>query len=277
LPVDNLTQLLAWQPVHKEFIIDQGILQPGTRMILFGSPKTWKSMSSIHTGFCLATGTDWFGYHTNKQAVLIYQVELPKLSFRNRIEKYNHNILGHTHSIFFETAQRVKLDTSYGLAAIQKSIAEVKARCPNLHLTVILDPVYKLMSGNVADEQDTKRFIDNCDSLIDKEDIALILVHHSRKAKYDDGGKQFEFGSEDMFGGELQKWCDTAVSHKLLNPFGAKNKVKVSFDLTRNADSILNPFDITWSRTNLLPEVTRTYAPESDEPITNTTVRDLIA
>lgn len=274
MPVESLQQLLDWQVTQQPYIIDQGILLPETRLIIFGSPKAWKSMTSIHTGFHIATGTDWFGHKVTKSAVLLHQTELPKAVFKRRVEKYSANFPIKPDNLFLETAPYSKIDTSYGLSALEKSIVEVLHRAPNQHLVLILDPAYKLMAGNIAEEQDTKRFTDNIDTLRTRYYITVIIVHHSRKIHLDASGKIVDLGSEDMYGGELQKWCDTAVQCKLLNPYTGSNKVKVSFDLTRNAETIISNLEVDWSRATLQPTITRVITPEPDEP-PMTSIRDL--
>lgn len=270
MPVESLQQLLDWQPSQQPYIIDSGILLPETRLIFFGSPKSWKSIQSIHTGFHIATGTNWFGHKVSKSAVLIHQTELPKSVFRNRVFKYAASFPLKPDNLFFETSPFSKLDTSYGLAAIEKSIVEAQSRAPGQHLVLILDPAYKLMAGNIADEQDTKRFTDNIDTLRTRYYLTVIIVHHSRKIHLDSSGGIIDLGSEDMYGGELQKWCDTAIQSKLLNPYTGGDRVRISFDLTRNAETVLNNFEVKWSRQTLQPEITKVITPEPDEPATPT-------
>lgn len=275
MPIESIQQLLAWQPAYKGFVIDQGILPLETRLVIFGSPKAWKSILSIHTAFTIALGLNWFGHKTERAAVLLFQVELPKGEFKKRVLKYSNNVAPLPSNLFFETSPYAKLDTSYGLAGLEKSILDVQARAPNLPVVIILDPAYKLMQGNIADEQDTKRFTDNIDTLRIRYGVTTIIVHHSRKIHLDSGGKVVELGSEDMYGGELQKWCDTAIGAKLLNPFAGKDSVRLSFDLVRNAETLLSDFEVKWSRQTLHPEVTRVITPEPDEPPTDLSVRNL--
>jgi len=274
LTVDSLEQLLAWQPPAQNYIIEKGILLPETRMVIFGAPKSWKSMLSMHSAFTLSQGKDWFGYKTNKCTVFVYQAELPKAVYKSRVEKYMVNLNGSKPSnMFFETGTS-KLDTSYGIAELEKKVVEVSLRSPNTPIVLIIDPINRLMSGTVADEEDTKRFIDNVERLKEKYQLTLIIINHSRKFKIDNEGRQLDFGAEDMFGGELQKWCDITVHTKLLSGRPGENRVTISFDLARNAYDVLNSFELYWERQTLLPTVTRIIVPESDSPA-DTTVRNL--
>jgi hypothetical protein len=275
LLVENLKELLAWVPTNKSYIIEGGLLLPETAMVIFGPAKSWKSMQSIHTAFTISQGLDWFGYKTTKATTLIYQVELPKAVQRNRIDKYAKYSSNNLSNIFFKTSQYTKIDTAFGFSDLEKCVNEVLSRSPGSHLVLILDPVYKLMQGNVADEQDTKKFTDNLDNLRARYGISIILVHHSRKQRVDDTGKVISLGAEDMFGGVLQKWCDTAVGVKLVNPFSSSDRVLVTFDLVRHAENVLDNFEVQWDRNTLQPSVTRVIRASTDEP-TNPSIRELI-
>jgi len=162
--IDSIHQLINWQPALQHAIIGEGILLPETRIMIFGQAKAWKSMLSLHTAFTLADGADWFGFQTIKAATFKYQAELPKAIDRDRVAKYAKGANSYPPNIFFKTAQeRVKLDTSWGIASLNKDIEEVKSRCPNQPLVVILDPLYKLIAGHISDEYDVKKFQDNID------------------------------------------------------------------------------------------------------------------
>ena len=65
----------------------------------------------------------------------------------------------------------------------------------------------------------------------------------------------------------LNNWCDTAIEVKLLNPHTGSNRVRISFELVRHAETILPPFELEWSRANLHPRVTKRYEVEADAVI----------
>jgi len=258
--IDNIHQLIAWKSPYKGVpIISRGILLPRTRLFLFGSPKTWKSMTSVHTAFTIAEGLPWFGLRTSKATILKVQAELPKMVDRERILKYQNHNNSKPDNIFFKTPQeRYKLDTTWGYNALSRDVDEVLARAPDTPLVVILDPLYKMFAGKITDEYDVKKFQDNMDELINRKGISLILVHHSRKSKgeTDQEGRLIDMGAEEAIGSSYWgNWCDTMIRLRLLNPYAGKNEVAFSFEYTRNAEDFLPNFTVRWERATLHPTI----------------------
>ncbi|KKL95769.1 hypothetical protein LCGC14_1851240, partial [marine sediment metagenome] len=191
----------------------------------------------------------------------------PKAIDRDRVMGYAKGINSYPPNVFFETpTDRVKLDTSYGIMTLEKSIVEVLSRSPDQHLILILDPVYKLMAGHISDEYDVKKFQDNVDMLLQKYPMTVILIHHSRLSKHDAEGNIIDGGAEDVMGSSYwNNWVDTLVRVKLTNPHTGADEVSVQFELTRNAYTFLPSFDIKWSRGNLQPKITRIHKLDFDD------------
>ena len=271
MSIDSIQQLLDWHPPRQNPIIADGILLPETRLMVFGQAKSWKSILALHTAFCLATGSHWFGFETTKVTVLKYQAELPKAIDRDRVEKYAKGLNSYPPNIFFKTpSDRVKLDTTWGMSAINKDIEEVKSRSPGQPLVLILDPLYKLMAGHISDEYDAKKFQENIDDLKAKHSLSVVIIHHSRLSKTDSSGAIVDLGAEESMGSSyFNNWCDTMIRVKLLNPHSGSDDIGISFELSRNAQVILHNFKVHWDRTNLLPIVI------SQDPSEDPTIRGL--
>lgn len=267
MSIDSVHQLINWQPKLQKAIIGEGILLPETRLMIFGQAKAWKSILSLHTAFILATGADWFGFKTTKAATLKYQAELPKAIDRDRVAKYAKFANSYPDSVFFKTPQeRVKLDTSWGIASLNRDIAEVKSRCPDYHVVLILDPLYKLFAGHISDEYDVKKFQDNLDESKEKYSMSIIIIHHSRLVRTDTSGNIIDLGAEEAMGSSYwNNWIDTMVRVKLLNPYTGADRVEVSFELARNAQAELPSFQVHWPRANLQPMVTKRSQAEYEE------------
>ena len=265
--IENVDELIAWNPPYQKEIISDGILLPETCMILFGSAKGWKSGLALHTAHCIATGKDWFGFRTTKSAVFKYQVEIPKALERERVVKYMNG--DRPKSMLFKTAPYAKIDTGYGKSNLEKDIGEAKERCPDTHLVLILDPVYLLISGHISDDYDIKRLLDNLNDIKAKHHLSLILVHHSHKTRVDSSGQIIDLGSEEIMGSSyFNNWADTMVRLKLLNPYTGANKVEMSFGLVRHAKAVLPVLEIYWSRQTLHPTVTKRSDAVEDEVTT---------
>ncbi len=264
MTVDSVSELLSWEPPSHKNIIADGILPAETGMLVFGSPKSWKSIFALHTAYCIASGESWFGFNTTQSVAFKYQVELPKRVDQERTAKYlNSHRPSH---MFFKTSPYFKIDTGYGKQSLEKDIQLVSSRSPNSHIVLILDPVYLLISGHISDDYDIKKLLDNLNDLKYKLHISIILIHHTHKTRVDSGGNIIDLGSEEAMGSSyLQNWADTVVRLKLLNPFGAKNKVEMSFELSRHAQSLLPNVTMEWNRSNLHPTILERKYIEEDE------------
>lgn len=262
MPILSESELRAWKPPLRDWLIDQ-ILLPETRLMIFGAAKAWKSMLALYTSYALARGIPWFGYKTKECAVLKTQLELPQAVDRERMVKFTAHAKCTSEIVLFKTQiERMKLDTGYGMTALEADIIEAKKRLPNHYLVLILDPLYKLMAGDLSDGHDVTKLQDNLDELKSKHRIAIIIIHHSRLTRVDSQGNIVDLGPEEALGSSfINNWCDTMIRVRVLDPppKGAGLNVRVTFDLHRLAHTLLPTFEVRWDRATLVPRVTKTY------------------
>ena len=278
MTIETVSELRAWQSPNTPYVIDSGILPAGSRMIIFGESKSWKSNLANHLGYCISTGTPWLGFKTNKCLVLIYQAELPKAVYQKRTVKFldhcERSTNGNRPMMLFKTVDYVKLDSTYGAASLEKDIKEIESRFPDYHIVIIIDPLYKVVAGRIADEYDMRKFFDNVDHIKNEHDLSEIIIHHSRLTQMTSDGKAIDMGAEDVLGSSmLNNWCDTMIKIKLLNPPPkAADTISLTVALSRHAESILPSFKLKWSRLTMQPEILdRSIASEDDM-----SVRDLL-
>lgn len=272
----NSKEYLNWTPPYIPQIIAGGIMELQTRMIIFGDPKSWKSMLTLHTGFCLANGIDWFGFKTERCIVYKLQLELPMHIDHQRFIKYSSNLIVPNHrdpiNFLHHTDNYMKLDSLHGYNKLAQDCERIREQYPSLPMVIILDPLYKMTIGHLADEYDMKKLFDNVDMLKDKFRASVIIIHHSRKTTLNEKSQVLDRGAEEASGTRfLSGWCDTMIKTTLLNPNGRKDKVKVSFSVTRNATDVLSNFSIHWSYKTLYPDFIESELPEDPEP----TIRNL--
>jgi len=250
MEIHSLKSLLNWEPPKVEAIISDGILLPGTRLVVFGLWKSWKSMFIQHVAFCIATGRPLLGFHTSRSSVLLVQLEIPKAAFRARIQKYTgaHDL--YPDNIHFACQHYLKLDRDSGKATLDRVIGGIK---PDV---VIIDPVYKILSGNISDSYDMMKLLDNFDDLMDRHNFSLILVTHTRKPKVDEEGDPIDRGLEEIMGSSyLPNWVDGALGIKVMG----LDLVQVSFPALRHAEKPLDPVMVKINRQSLgfYPALTR--------------------
>jgi|TARA_Y100000310_G_C20696669_1_gene826187 RecA-family ATPase len=261
----SLSELLSWRPPHIPDIISNGVLSAGSRLVIFGDPKSWKSFEALHLTFCLASGLDWYGFKTSKCIVYSLQSELTKYHSWQRTMQYCEGLLKSTgdrdkaypsSSVYFRTDNYLHLDSSFGLNNVKNDLIALRAAHPDEFIVLILDPLYLLMGGRISDEYDIKKFLVNMNILTTEYNLSLIILHHTRKSHIDASGHLVKLGAEEATGNRyLSNWCDTMIQLTLLNPYGAKNKVRMDFVLSRHAKDVLPRLDIRWDRKMLQPSV----------------------
>lgn len=266
--IDTVQSLINWKPPVRKSIIEQGVLLPETQLILFGPSKSWKSILANHTAFCIANGDNWLGFKTSKCVVFRYQIELPRAVDRRRVIKYSTGAEGRLYdskpkNLYFKTNTYIKMDSTFGIASLDKDIQEILNRHPNEHLVVIIDPLYKIMSGRITDEYDVRKLTDNLDILKNKYALTWIIVHHTRLTRILQDGSEVDLGAEDMLGSAvLTWWCDTAVKLKVLNPHSGRDKIRLTFEIPRHAEDVLPIIDFKWDRSNLQLNITKREIPK---------------
>lgn len=242
---ESLQDFLAWKAPYIRQLIGNGILIPQGKIILFGPYKSWKSMTSIDLAFKLATGKPWLGFPTTLSTVLVIQLEIPKAAYQERVRKYAlGNKLSPLTNLYFLTIRSLKLDKGWGIALLDQWITEIKPQ------VIIVDPIFKVISGRLTDEYDVRQFTDRMDEVIDKHKVSLILIHHEGKDWIIEG-ERYDRGADAAFGSAVFGWwCDSSI--ELRTESEGSNVVDVSFPLLRLAEDDIKSFKVEIDRSNLV-------------------------
>ena len=242
MDVLNLEQLLRWKPPPHKDIIADGILYADTAMILYGEAGSFKSMMSIHTAFTIAEGLQWFGHQTTRSKVLLGQSEIPQPMFQKRTIKYvtHHNT--HPNNLYFFHDPGLKLDRTYGFGRL---LAVVKAIQPDV---LILDPLYKMITGHVENSHDISALLDNLDILKYTYHCSIIIIHHKGKNLYNQEGV-VDRGGEGMMGSSyLLNWPDTRI---IIESDTYHDLSTLTFDNVRHAETVMTPIHLKFNRNTL--------------------------
>ena len=174
----NLEQLCAAATPPPPVIIE-GVLHPGSKMILGGTSKSNKSWCLLDLALSVASGQDWWGRRCTKLPVVYINFELHVWAVTQRINalcaarpeckgmgKSLHvwNLRGHNADL---TLLRPKLEEQ--LARHQFGL-------------IILDPAYKVLgnrdenaNGEIAD------LMNQLEALAQKTGAAIVIAHHFAK------------------------------------------------------------------------------------------------
>lgn len=243
----TVDELLAWHPPQVTEYIAGGLLQEGGRMVLFGRWQTFKSMLAIHAGFSISTGQPWLGFNTTPTTVLSVNIEIPEPMFRDRIESYVRNTLLKPSGLSLLTEPFLRLDQPKHMLEFQKEIVRVNPK------VIILDPFYRLFSGNITDNFQVQYLLDKFDELIAKWGLSVILIGHTRKPQA--GIVVGDWGQELIGGSYIMNWVDTAISVEPLpvpiTSLHDVGRIRLRFDKTRHARHTLLPMTLEFDKSNM--------------------------
>src|SRR5438128_1943798 len=82
-PIDALQLLSSDLPKPPELVC--GILHKGSKMVIGGGSKSFKTWSLVDLAISVATGTKWWGFETNQGRVLYMNFEIQDPFFKDRL------------------------------------------------------------------------------------------------------------------------------------------------------------------------------------------------
>lgn len=198
-------------------------------------------MLATDMAFTIASGLPWFGFTTTQSSVYTLQIEIPKAQYQKRVAKYVAGNKLRPDNVYFRSEYYMKLDKAPNVADMKAELLDSASQ------VLILDPMYKIISGKLTDEDGIRRFEDELDRLISDCKIAVVLIHHTRKFQIVNG--QIFESPDDMFGlSLLHDWTDTMIRTSNTNKDA---EVVLSFDKVRHAEEALDPIKIKVNRSNL--------------------------
>lgn len=207
-PVDMETT-----PVLDEVIID-GVMRRGDKMCVAGASKSYKSFCLIQLAIAIACGGKWFGWQCKQGRVLYVNCELRGESFRQRI---------------WEVADAMKADRN--LIAENMDVWNMRGRTQPLRVSkehiieqgetrdydlIILDPIYKLFTGDENSAEDVSDFMLSMDELALRMHASIAYCHHHSK------GAKGGISAQDRFSGSgvFARDCDELID---LSPLDLKD------------------------------------------------------
>lgn len=262
MEAESLKDFLLWKPTQQTYIISSKILPVGGSMMLYGKYGSWKSNLAIHTAFCISSGLDWFGYKTNKSRVLIAQFEISKFELQERVKKYAHFHNSIEPDLFLSTEHFIKFDTAYGASDLSRVVEKTGAK------VLIIDPLYRVISGHITDNFDSTKFIDTIEIVKAKYNLAVIITHHKKKSQSFEG-EIIDRDAEEASGNlNFANWCDTTIGIQELNNEDNPD-IELRFTKTRNSEYKIHPIQVHIDRATLDFKVLSSPAPRvSDSQIT---------
>ena len=228
--VYELKEFLTYRPSMPDPILSHGLMYEGTRVIVYGKYKSLKSMVATRFALAVSRGDQWLGFDTPYGGLdtMYLQLEIPNPMLQQRMIKMNlipsNNIK--PHKLFIWTNHSLKIDMDEGYKLIQEQLRIYKPKI------LIIDPIYKIVSGDLLSTVHIQKLTDWIDRLVDEFGLSIMLVHHTRKGAYD------EWGSDDMLGSVIfSAWADSII--KITR--SSNTQVEVKFEVVRHATEEIEP------------------------------------
>jgi RecA-family ATPase len=163
-------------PLAPELV--EGILRKGHKMLISGSSKAGKSFLLMQLAIALAKGREWLGFKCKKSRVLYVNLEIDSASCINRfVEIYKR--LGiepeDDESLYVWNLRGKSMPLDKLMPTL---IRRVNGRGFDV---VIIDPIYKVITGDENKATDMAKFTNLFDKLCLKTGVAVIYSHHHSK------------------------------------------------------------------------------------------------
>lgn len=164
-------------PALKPVVID-GVLREGFKMRLQGPSKAGKSFALIELAIAMAEGTKWLGHQCKQGRVLYINLELDRASAFNRFAAIYRSLnIPSNHldmiDIWNLRGKTIPLDK-----LTPKLIRRAKDRG---YAMIILDPIYKVLTGDENSASDMAHFCNNFDQIASECGSCFVDCHHHSK------------------------------------------------------------------------------------------------
>lgn len=157
----------------------EGILRRGHKMLLSGSSKAGKSFLLLELAIAIATGGRWLGFQCSQGTVFYVNLEIDKPSFAKRYRDVAASLgIGRA-----ELAGRIKFWHLRGDAIpLDKLVPKLVRRMSDRKYdAVIIDPIYKVQTGDENSASDMAYFCNQFDRICKLTGCAAIYSHHHSK------------------------------------------------------------------------------------------------
>ncbi len=181
--IESLEEMFKEDPALAPVLID-GVLHRGHKMLIAGPSKAGKSFALMEMCIAIAEAIPWFGFNCERGKVLYINMELDRPSAYKRFKDiYQGMNVPPNHlkniSIWNMRGHSIPMDklTPKLIRRAQKEKFDA----------VIIDPIYKVLTGSENDAEQMAKFTNNFDKVAAELGTSVIYCHHHSKGAQ--GGK----------------------------------------------------------------------------------------
>ena len=181
LPVDVSDFSDEWdEATPPQVAIIEGMIGESEKMMLSGPSKAGKSFALLELCAAIAEGDEWMGQRCRQGHMLYVNLELKRDSRIRRLKEvyaargYDKANLGNIHSLDLR-----------GLSAPLDQLIPKIVRQSAKHnpVAIIIDPIYKVMTGDENSAEHVARFCNQLDMLSVMLNCSVIYCHHYSKGQ----------------------------------------------------------------------------------------------
>lgn len=176
----SLSEYEGAAPALPEELIE-GVLRCGHKMLISGSSKAGKSFLLMELCVALANGGSWLGMKCRQGKVLYVNLEIDNASCINRFINI-YKALGKDESEL-TNADNISIWNLRGHAVpLTELVPKIVRRIKNEgYEAVIIDPIYKVITGDENNASDMAAFCNQFDKICNETGCSVIYCHHHSK------------------------------------------------------------------------------------------------
>lgn len=184
----------------------EDILYPGDKMMIAGRSKAGKSFALIELCCAVAAGARWLGKRCRRGKVLYINLELKQRDRRKRF-KLVRDALGIPAAAVEGGVHYLDLrGKSAPLEQLSNSI--IRRAAKNAYDIIIIDPIYKVISGDENSAEHVSKFCNQLDRLAETLDCAVVYCHHHSKGSQGQKASMDRASGSGVFGRDADALLD---------------------------------------------------------------------
>lgn len=158
-------------------ILIENILYKNHSMLFYGPSKSCKSFLLLMLTVAIISGGEWLGFKCSCGNVLIIEFENGQAMTYERIKS-----IMKENNIDEKYLSRVSVITLKKRADINTLVdGLIKNIPPEVYSAIIIDPIYKLLSGGESQAETVDAVLSKIEELSKKLKTSVILCHHTKK------------------------------------------------------------------------------------------------
>ena len=275
--IQTLAEIMESPPEEAQFLVDQGILPKGGRLLIAGKPKVGKSIFADNLALSLASGIPFLGRFQidsgdpNRPGIrtLLLDRELSKSSLFKRMGALMEGRPGYRAAV-----ENLLIDHDHLLRLDQRDAYDLLMNLveTNGAEVVILDTAYKFLGGDVESSSALMKAFEVLDKVIHNTGTAIVMTHHLKKGQGGKGKENTDIADPDGVAGSFlwTGWPNATIllnymNRSVENPF---NSV-CTFTAFRDA-AAPEPLALYRDRASISYSSIQDYSHEDDGPATRT-------